>query len=582
VTERQIYYRLFKYTFPYLRYGLMALLGYTLFAASQPAFAMLMKAFIEALEAKSTDGLYHVPAAAVAIAVARGVGTYLGSYYIARVGQSVVHDLRCEMFNKLMRLPVTYFDQNKDGHLVSRITFNVNNVASAITTAVKIIVREGLTVIGLLSYMLWISWQLTLVMLIVVPFSVLMIRWVSKSVKKAGKGIQDAMGEVNHAVAEGARGIRLIKSSGATPQVSANFKSVSGKAKKISLKLVKLSSIYTPVMQVIIICTMAIVMYIVLLASHQYETSTLIAYITAAGLLPKSVRALSTVYTTVLMGIIAAQSLFAQLDELDEPDLGNYAPDNVNGDLEIAGVSFTYPGHARQVLSDVSFTAKKGQTVAIVGRSGSGKSTLVNLIPRFYEATEGQITLDGIPISDWSLSALRSNVSLVSQQVVLMNDTIYSNICYGIAEELDPEIVFAAAKAANAHDFIMELPLGYGTAIGDDGILLSGGQRQRLSIARAILADSPILLLDEATAALDNESETLIQEELENFMEERTTIVIAHRLSTIEQADLILVMEDGKVVERGNRDQLLAKRGAYYKLSASTGIEVSPGAQGLL
>ena len=565
VLSKDIFQRVLKYLLPFANFFIIAFVGFILFAISQPGFAVLMEAFVRALDGEYVDGLYLIPLGCIGIALLRGIGSYLGNYYMSKASANVVHRIRCELFANIVSLPIPFFDENKSGRLVALFTYNTGVMVNFATQALTTIVREGLTVIALFAYLFYQNFQLTLIFFILGPPLAFLISWIGKKIKVLGRGIQESIGEFNHVSTEVFGGIRLVKSSSGEKKANQKFSNASGAAKKISLRLAKVSSIYTPLMQMLIVMIMALVMYIVLLSRSTMEAAELIAYVTAAGLLPKPIRSLSAVHPQLLQAVVAAEEVFKHIDYDKEIDNGKIDDVELKGNLSFNKVNFSYRNSERPILNDMSFSVSAGQTIAVVGRSGGGKSTLVNLIPRFYELDDGDIMLDGVPINQYRLAFLRKNIATVSQQVNLFNESILANIAYGVDNASQADVK-AAAIAANADEFIRELSDGYETMVGENGVMLSGGQRQRLAIARAILRDAKVLILDEATSALDNESEVKVQDALEKVMQGRTTIVIAHRLSTVEHADNIIVVDQGRIVEQGNHAELMSNNGLYTKM----------------
>ena len=582
----RVYLRLLKYVVPYWGLFAISILGFVIFASTQPMLGYILKYFVDGLNNPDASFFAEVPwlgeqplladikllqalpLLIVLIAIWQGVGSYLGNFFLARVSLGLVHDLRVALFNSLLALPNRYFDNNNSGHLISRITFNVTMVTGAATDAIKVVVREGMTVIFLFASLLWMNWKLTLVMLAILPVIGVMVGNASRKFRKQSKKIQVSMGDVTHVASETIQGYRVVRSFGGERYEERRFLEASIDNTAKQLRMVRTGAIYTPSLQLVIYSAMAVVLFLVLLLRGESSAGDLVAYITLAGLLPKPIRQLSEVSSTIQKGVAGAESIFEQLDEAPEVDHGTQERERVSGRLEVRNLSFQYPGSDKPVLKDISFVAEPGQMIALVGRSGSGKSTLASLIPRFYHHETGQILLDGLDVEDYGLLNLRRHIALVTQHVTLFNDTVANNIAYGDLAGAPLADVKRAAEAAFAAEFIEKMPLGYDTLVGENGVLLSGGQRQRLAIARALLKDAPLLILDEATSALDTESERHIQGALDEVMKGRTTLVIAHRLSTIEKADLILVMDQGSIVERGTHAELLAAAGNYARLHA--------------
>jgi ATP-binding cassette, subfamily B, bacterial MsbA len=563
----KIYRRLLAYSARYWVYFVFSMVGFVVYAATQSALAHVMKYFVDGLETHDDQLMYVVPLAVITISFIRGLGFFCGNFYMSRVSLSVVNDLRKQMFDHILALPSTYHDKRNSGELVAMITYNVNQVSSAASNAVKVVFREGFTVIALLAYLLYQNWKLTIIFLLITPVLAGLIVYSSKLFRRMSERIQVTMGQVTHVSNEAIQGYRLVRSYGGEHYEHKRFHSASDSNTKLGIKYSRVSAIQTPVFQLLLSFALAGLMFLVLYLSADTSSGELVAYVVAAGLIAKPIRQLSEVNSIIQRGIAAADSIFSLLGEPLETNRGSTIVDSVAGSLAFEQVNFEYE-EGKPVLTDINLTIKPGETVALVGRSGSGKSTLADLLLRFYEVNSGSIRLDGIELQDFDIECLRRQIALVNQQVVLFNDTIERNIAYGQLAELDDRAVERAARDAHALEFISQLPEGMNTLVGEDGTRLSGGQRQRIAIARALLKDAPILILDEATSALDTEAERNIQEALEAVMVGRTTLVIAHRLSTIEGADRIVVMDKGRIVEQGSHSELIKQAGHYASLHA--------------
>jgi len=562
------YKRLLRYVKPFWFAFSLAVLGNILYAAASTGMAAAMEYVITAIENPTDQNRMLLTGLIVGVFALRGVGTFFSQYFISYVGRNVINALRNDVFDRLMSLPSRYFDDHAAGRLVSKLTFNVEQVAEAATNAITITLREGLTILGLLGFMLYTNWKLTLVFLTVGPVIGLVVSYASKRFRRISQRIQGSMGDITHVASESITGYRVVRTFGGEDYERERFRDVSARNLRQSLKMASTQAISVPVIQVLVAVAIAALVWTMLAPEIRGGMSTgqLVAFITAATTMAKPIRQVTSVHSKIQKGVAAAFDVFETMDEKPEEDSGQFAPERVSGRIEFDKVAFRYRDQLDNVLDEISLDIPAGQSVALVGRSGSGKSTLVSLLPRFYDFTGGDIRIDGHSLKEFSLAALRAQIALVTQNVVLFNDTVAANIAYGALRNCSREEIREAAAKAHALEFIDRMPEGLDTVIGDNGVMLSGGQRQRLAIARTLLKDAPILILDEATSALDTESERHIQQALETVMQGRTTLVIAHRLSTIEKADRILVMEKGRVIESGTHDQLLAAGGAYAQL----------------
>ena len=557
--------RLFSYTFRFKFSFILSIFGFILFASADIAAVEWIRRIIEYINSDQDDFSIYLVLALIFIAMGRGAGFFIGNYFMSRVGFGIVHDLRSELFSKLINLPKNFFDQNQSGQLINRITFTTTQVSGAASNAIKTLVREGFLLLGLLAYMLTLNWKLTLLLLITTPFIALIVYVAGRRLRKLAKTIQTAMGDVTHLASEAVDGNLEIKSFNAEKYEKDRFFAANASNKNQNLKLEATSNLATPIIQLLVSVSLSIVAYFALGSQLGIELSAedFVAFITAAGLMAKPIRQLSNINAVIQKGLAAAVEIFDQLDTKEEEDIGELDSE-ILGNIKFSDVSFAY-NSKEPVLTNLNFSITKNETVAIVGKSGSGKSTIANLISRFYSDFTGEISVDDVSILDYQLSHLRKSISIVNQSPTLFNDTIEKNIAYGDSD-IDQAKLKEAAKISGCNDFISRLPEGFKSEIGDDGVLLSGGQRQRLAIARAFYKDSPIIILDEATSALDNESELIVQEAIEQLINNRTTIVIAHRLSTIENADKILVLDNGSVAESGTHDELLGQEGIYKSL----------------
>ncbi|WP_180022524.1 lipid A export permease/ATP-binding protein MsbA [Acinetobacter sp. YH16044] len=562
----KVYLRLLSYLKPFWGIGLLVLLGFGINAATEVSVAKLLERIIEAIQNKDQSFTTLFPLLVVLLMFFRGLGLFMGGYFTAVISRNLIFNIRQQVFAKLMRLPSQYYLDNSSGHITAKIMYNVEQLTAASSESLKTIVQQGLITIALLGYLLYTNWRLTLCILIFGPIIGLIIRKASKRMRKLSMQVQSTMGDVNHVVQETVQGNLVVKGFAGQDYEQKRFYESSMENLRRGLKMVVVQQLNSPIVQLIMSIALSIVMYIALRPEILQDTTAgeFVAYITAAGMLSKPIKTLTDVNEKLQRGMAAAYSVFELLDMPEEVNNGTLKP-ALKGEIEFKNVNLIYAdGH--HAIHDFNLKVNAGQTVALVGRSGAGKTSLVNLLVRYQEVSSGQLLLDQHDIDDIELNSLRTQISMVNQQVVLFNRTVRENIAYGQLEHATDEQVIAAAKAAFAHDFIMDLPQGYDTPLGAQGLNLSGGQRQRIAIARAILKNAPILILDEATSALDNESEFFIQQAFDAAMQDRTTIVIAHRLSTIENADCIVVMDKGRIIEQGSHTELMAQRGAYYQL----------------
>jgi subfamily B ATP-binding cassette protein MsbA len=547
---------------------LLGFLGFAVYAATQMGAAWWLEQFVDAVEQNRFDDRGYLALLILAVFFVRGVGWLFGSYSFAHVARSLVNRLRVQMFDHLLVLPSSYYQQHSTPELTSKLIYNAEQVTGAATGALKTVISEGLTVVGLFGYLLYLNWRLTLLFLVIMPFIGLVVGFASKRLRRLSQNIQTSVSDISASASEAIQGYQVVRIFGGAQAERERFGQASERNRRQFMKLVVTDSVSTPVVQMLVAGVVALLTYLAMSPAFlgAMSTGAFIAFISTAAMMAKPVRQLTEVNATIQKGIAAAESFFSLFDEAPEVDQGDLTLGKAKGELVFEQVGFTYPTASVAAIQSVSLHVPAGSTVALVGRSGSGKSTLSSLIPRFFDVNQGQIRLDGQAIDRYTLTSLRQQIALVNQHVVLFEGTIADNIAYGALAQASPEAIARAADAAQVTEFTQHLPEGLNTLVGENGLLLSGGQRQRIAIARAILKDAPILILDEATSALDSESERLIQRALEHLMKNRTTLIIAHRLSTIENADQIVVMEKGRVLEQGQHAELLAKGGHYAAL----------------
>jgi subfamily B ATP-binding cassette protein MsbA len=568
-SSSELYLRLLRYVVPYWKIFLVAILSIVVVAASEPAIPALMKPLLDgSFIEKDPATIRLMPVLLVLLFLVRGIATYSSTVALNWVSGKVIHDLRAQLFNRLLMLPSRFFDDNPTGALISKITFNVNQVAAAASDSLLILVRDTLSVIGLLALMAWINWKLSVIFFVVAPAIGIVVRLVSGRLRRLSTYLQQSMGDMTGVIEEAVRGQRVVKLFGGQDYENRRFDTISNRVRHMNLKIIAASAANVPAVQLIAVIALAVMIYIASSQAYadEFTVGSFISFFGAMGLLFAPLKRLTKVNEQLQRGLAASQSIFDLLEEPPEPETGSRRLPGIRGALAFVHVSLHYDSESIAALDDINLEIAPGETVALVGKSGSGKSSLAALVPRFYLPTGGRILLDGIDLQEVNLADLRAAIALVNQDIVLFNDTIAANIAYGSMRGTDRAAIEAAAEAAHATEFINALPAGLDTLIGENGARLSGGQRQRLAIARALLKNAPILILDEATSALDSESERHVQGALATLMQGRTSLIIAHRLSTIEHADRIVVLDSGRLVECGPHRELLERGGAYWQL----------------
>ncbi len=566
----KIYHRLLKSLKPYCLIFTIGIIATVIESASEAGFISLIKPIIDkGFIARDTQFIRLLPFIIIIVFIFKGFFSFLSSYYVNKVGRRVITDFRQRIFDHLLKMPAAFYDKQTSGQLLSLLIYNVEQVAEATTFALLTVVQESCLIIGFIVVMFTNSWQLSLLFLIATPLMAWIVRYTSKRLQTLSSNVQKAMGQVSHVAEEAIEGYKVIRTFGGEQYERNKFLQATELNQHREMKIIVTDTIGSSIVQILAAIPISCILFLAILPSLKISAGSFVAILSAMVLLLRPMRRLNRINNTIQKGIAGARSIFELLDKPIEEDQGKINLDRAKGDIEFIDVNFQYTKDTKRILHNINFKIQAGETIALVGRSGSGKTSLVNLLPRFYEIDTGKICMDGVNIRDYRLGELRRQFAFVSQHVNLFNDTVANNIAYGIFEKVSRQKIKEAAQAACALEFISQLPKKFDTLIGENGVLLSGGQRQRIAIARAILKEAPILILDEATSALDTESERYIQLALEKLMQNSTTIVIAHRLSTIENADRILVIDNGIILECGTHQELIMLGGHYAKLHST-------------
>ena len=566
--SKAVYLRLLRHVLPYWRTFAIGVAAMIVLGLTEPAIPALLEKIVGSFEEQALDGVPFYAALFLGIFLARGLSSFLSAFALETVAARLVMDLRREMFDRLMRIPAPAYDDTASGSLISKVTFDTQQVTGAATVAVTVLVRDSVAVIGLIGWMLWIDWTMTLIALAAAPAVIAIVVYFSGRLRRMSRGLQRTMGDATHVLQESIEGHKVVKVFSGQAYETQRFRDATNRIRRFQVKFVSASAAMAPIAQMAMAVAFALIL---LLSARRFAggaitISDFVSFFSAMALLFGPIKRLTNVNAQVQKGIAAAASVFALIDAPVEADNGTIRAPRAEGRLSLDSVTFRYRGEPQPALDAVSIMIEPGETIALVGPSGSGKTTIAGLIPRFHDPESGCVRLDGVDVRDLTLESLRANIAFVSQDITLFDDTVAANIAYGAAADATREAIIAAARAAHALEFIEAMPQGLDTLIGERGVKLSGGQRQRLAIARAVLKDAPILILDEATSSLDNESERHIREAVETLRAGRTTLVIAHRLSTIEGADRIVVMDRGRIVDTGTHAELLARNGLYAGL----------------